>query len=319
VLSYVNFRGIRESMWVNLLCTAVEVGGLLLVIAVGMRYWGGVDYLQTPPADPAAADAGRQGLNLWLISSGAVLTFFSFIGFEDMLNVSEEVRRPEFNVPWGIVIALAIATVLYLAVAVTAVSVVDYRDLGNTELGAPLQQITAKAAPWLPGWVYGFITLFAVANTVLINYIMGSRLLFGMSRQGLLPPVLGRVHATRRTPHIAILVLMIIVIGLAMVRNISQLAAATSLLLLCVFCIINSALIVLKLRPGEARGQFEVPLVIPICGVLACFGLIAARLSSVMQDQNWIGVVIAVVIVLVAATLFFITQPKAIEDEPTLL
>src|SRR5690606_7384713 len=137
---------------------------LLFVIAVGLRWWGTVDYFETPNA----AGEGLAGLDLPLLASGAVLTFFAFVGFEDMLNVAEEVERPERSMPIGIVSALVIATVLYLATAVTAVSVVDYRDLGDTALGAPLQQITARASPWLPGWVFGFITLFAVANTVLI-------------------------------------------------------------------------------------------------------------------------------------------------------
>jgi amino acid transporter len=209
-----------------------------------------------------------------------------------------------------------VATVLYLAVAVTAVSVVDYRNLGNEKLGTPLRQVMSVAAPRLPAWIYDFITLFAVANTTLINYIMGSRLLFGMSRQGLLPPALGRVHPLRRTPHVAIYVLMIFVIGLSMIRSISQLAAATSLLLLCVFCLINAALVVLKLRPGEARGRFEVPLAVPIAGALSCAALIAARLSRITEDYNWIGVLIAAGLVALAAALFFITRPQTIDDEP---
>jgi amino acid transporter len=88
--------------------------------------------------------------------------------------------------------------------------------------------------------------------------------------------------------------------------------------LLCVFCIINSALIVLKLRPGEARGRFEVPLVVPILGVLACLALVCARLSSVMEGQNWIAVAIALAIILFAAMLYFITRPSIIDDEPKL-
>ena len=71
-----------------------------------------------------------------------------------------------------------------------------------------LAAITEKAAEWLPPWVFKVVTMFAVANTVLINYIMGSRLLYGMARQGLVPAALGRVHARRRTPHLAILTLL---------------------------------------------------------------------------------------------------------------
>src|SRR5690606_19174098 len=180
------------------------------------------DYFETP----GASGEGLAGLDLSLLASGAVLTFFAFVGFEDMLNVAEEVKRPERTMPIGIVAALGITTVLYLATAVTAVSVIDFRDLGDPALGAPLQQITARASPWLPSWVYGFITLFAVANTVLINYVMGSRLLYGMARQKLVPAALGKVHARTRTPYVAILTLLALIVALALVGNISQLAAA---------------------------------------------------------------------------------------------
>ena len=130
-MTLVNFWGLKESMWTNLVCTAVEVGGLLFIVAIGLRYWGTIDYFETPAAtfDPQGQIIDH-GLGVPLLLSGAVLTFFSFIGFEDMLNVAEEVKEPERTMPWGIVFALAVATVLYISVAVTAVSVVDYRELG---------------------------------------------------------------------------------------------------------------------------------------------------------------------------------------------
>ena len=308
VVSLINFIGIRESMWANWVCTFVEVAGLVFVVAVGMKWWGSVDYLETPGS---AGNAGIIGLDLSLIASGAVLTFFAFVGFEDMLNVAEEVKRPERTMPIGIVTAIAVTTVLYLAIAVTAVSVVDYRDLGDASLGAPLQQITDRAAPWLPGWVFGFITLFAVANTFLINYIMGSRLLYGMARQKLVPRVLGKVHPRTRTPHVAIVTLLALVVALAMIGNISQLAAATSLLLLFTFAVVNSALLVLKRRHDEAAGRFEVPAIVPALGVLVCAGLIGARVHRVLTEpsESALALVIAGALVVVIGLLYVVLRP----------
>ncbi len=308
VVSLINFIGIRESMWANWVCTLVEVAGLVFVVAVGLRWWGSVDYLETPGS---AGNGGFSGLDLSLLASGAVLTFFAFVGFEDMLNVAEEVKRPERTMPIGIVTAIGVTTVLYLAIAVTAVSVVDYRDLGDASLGAPLQQITDRAAPWLPGWVFGFITLFAVANTFLINYIMGSRLLYGMARQKLVPAVLGKVHPRTRTPHVAIATLLVLVVALAMIGNISQLAAATSLLLLFTFAIVNSALLVLKRRPDEPVGRFEVPAIVPALGVLVCAGLIAARVHRVLTEptESALALVIAGALVVVIAMLYVVLRP----------
>jgi amino acid transporter len=134
------FLGIRESVWLNFICAAVEVGGLIFVIIVGAKFWGSVDYFQTPPVS-AAGDSG--GLTLALVMSGAVLAFFAFIGFEDMLNVAEEVKDPERTMPWGMITAIVIVTILYISVAVTAVSVVPYAELADEKkYGVPFKQIT---------------------------------------------------------------------------------------------------------------------------------------------------------------------------------
>ena len=269
-LALINFRGISESMTANLVCTLIEVGGLLFVIVVGARFWGSVDYFETPSRTVTGS-----GLSAPLLLSGAVLTFYSFVGFEDMINVAEEVRNPERTMPLALVVAVSIATLLYLAVSVTAVSVVHYQELANPDLGAPLAQITKRAAPWLSPWVYAAITLFAVSNTALLNYVMGSRLAYGMARQGLLPRPLGRVHTSRLTPHVAIGVLFMAALALAYIGNIRTLARATSVLLLGVFAVMNLALVVLKLRPDEPRGRFEIPLPVPLAGIAVCCLLLA--------------------------------------------
>jgi amino acid transporter len=266
-------RGIRESMWVNVLCTCIEAGGLLLVVAVGISYWGSVDLLETPPPGEGASD-----VMMLLVLQGAVLTFFSFLGFEDTLNVAEECRDPQRTVPIGLIAAMAMAAVIYVAVAITAVSVLPWRELAAAP--GPLTAVMEKAAPWLPPIVYASITLFAVGNTALVNYVTASRLAYGMAHQGLLPSWLGRVHASRRTPHLAILALFVIVTPLALIGTIGQLAAATVLLLLLVFALLNGALVLLKNREGEPRGRFEIPLILPFLGSLVCAGLVIVRVIT---------------------------------------
>lgn len=313
-MTAVNFYGLKQSMWTNLVCTTVEVGGLLFIIAVGARYWGSVDYLATPQVVDAQGQLVDGGIGLEMLLSGAVLTFFSFIGFEDMLNVAEEVKEPERTMPWGIVLALSVATVLYIGVAVTAVSVVDYHELAKAP--APLSAICNEAAPWLPPRTFDYITMFAVANTVLINYIMGSRMLYGMARQGLLPAVLGRIHGQRNTPHVAIATLLVLVLILALSGGddaVRQLASSTALLLLFSFMVVNSALVVLMLRPGEPHGQFEVPIVVPILGILINATLIISRLAS--GEGGARAPLIAGAIVVVVSVLYFVLRPKNITDE----
>ncbi len=271
ILTGIVFRGIRESIWVNVLCTLVEAGGLVLVIVAGASYFGSVDYLETP------AVRGEDYAVL-MVMQAAILAFFAFIGFEDMINVAEETREPERTVPLGLILAMAGAALLYIAVAVTAVSVVPWAELA--EAPGPITAVIERAAPSIPPVVFTAITLFAVANTALVNYVTASRLIYGMACQGLLPSALGRVHAARRTPHIAVAVLFLVLAPLALLGTITELAAATVLLLLLVFMVVNGSLFILKGRDGEKTGRFEIPRPIPALGALVCFVLIVVRVTT---------------------------------------
>lgn len=317
LLTFINFWGMRESTWMNLLCTLIEAGGLIFVIAVGLRYWGSVSYL-----DPTSTRNPAGTLSIPFVLQGAVLTFYSFIGFEDMLNVAEEVKDVRRTFPRGMVIALAITTLIYMAVSITAISVVPHQELALANGGTlargqgPLVKVVSVAAPWLNVRVFAAIGLFAIANTALLNYIMGSRLAYGMARQGLLPHLLGRVHPTRRTPHLAILALMVLVLLLALAGDISDLASATSLLLLGVFVVINLALIVLKRRPNEPPGLFEVPLLVPLGGMLVCLAMIGTRVYAALLDPAARRApLIAAAIGTGAALLYLITRPKHLDQD----
>ena len=289
------FRGIRESMWMNILCTLIEASGLVLVIAVGMSWWGSADLLETPSAE---------GISASFLLQGAILTFFSFIGFEDTLNVAEECHDPQRTVPLGIISAMLVATVLYIAVAVTAVSVVPWRELAAAP--GPLAEVMKRAAPWMPGWFYVAITVFAVANTALLNYVTASRLTFGMARQGLLPKALGRIHPGTRTPHVAIAVLFVIVVALMLSGDITQLASATVLLLLAVFALVNISLVVLQRRPGEQRGGFEVPSFVPALGALVCLALLLNRVAT----GDWRAPALAGAVLVAIGALFAVVRPR---------
>ena len=292
------FRGIKESMWMNIVCTVVEAGGLFLVIAVGASYWGSADLFETPTAE---------GITAQLLLQGAILTFFSFIGFEDTLNVAEECRDPQRTVPLGIVSAMLVATALYIAVAVTAVSVVPWRELAAAP--GPLAEVMNRAAPWMPGWFYVAITMFAVANTALLNYVTASRLTYGMARQGLLPAVLGRLHERTRTPYMAVAVLFVVVMALMLSGDITQLASATVLLLLAVFTLVNIALFVLQRRPSEPRGGFEVPSFVPALGALVCLALLVNRVAT----GNWVAPALAGGVLVAIAALYAVVRPRDVQ------
>lgn len=273
LIGLVIVRGIRESVWLNMLCFIIEAGGLLIIIGTGFSYWGSVDYLEVPQQ----AENHLSGFDPVLIAvmSSTVLTFFAFIGFEDTLNIAEECRDPQRTLPRGLIAAMGMVTLIYLGVAVTAVSVVPWAQLAESR--NPLTDVIRLTAPGIPPTLFSVIALFAITNTILVNYVTASRLLYGMSQQGLLPKFLGRIHVGRRTPHIAAFVLFILFLPAAIFGTIAQLAAASVLLLLSVFTLMNISLVVLQKREGEEKGKFEIPAFIPVAGVVVCVALIAAR------------------------------------------
>jgi APA family basic amino acid/polyamine antiporter len=269
ILTGLILRGIREAMWVNVTCTLVEAAGLLLVIAVGIPYWGSVDLLETP---------GLPGSDLLivLVFQAAVLTFFAFIGFEDILNVAEECRDPQRTIPIALLTAMLVGASIYVAVAISAISVVPWQELAAAP--GPLTEVMRRAAPAIPVVVFGGITMFAVANTALVNYVTSSRMVYGMARQGLLPGALGKLASRTQTPYLATLALLVLLVPLAFFGSIAELASASVLMLLVVFAIVNGALVVLQCRVGEAKGKFEVPRFVPALGTAICIVLIVVRL-----------------------------------------
>lgn len=299
ILGGVVIRGIKESAWVNFVCTAVEATGLLIVVAVGVSFWGSADLTETP-AGPLALDYATVSLAM----QGAVLTFFSFIGFEDILNMGEEARNPHTTMPIGIVTAMIMAAVIYMAVAITAVSVVPWQELKDAK--GPLVEVVARAAPWFPQAAFVAITIFAVTNTALVNFVTSSRLTYGMATHGLLPAWLGAVHRTRHTPHVAVLVLLAIIAVLVVIGNVAQLASATVLLLLAAFTVVNLGLLVLKRRPGEPRGRFEVPAIVPILGAAICGLLLLVRAAT----GDWQAPALAGALILAIVVMYQVMHPK---------
>lgn len=294
ILAAIIFVGIRETLWVNNILAVIEISGLIFIIALGAKFIGSVNYFDVnTPANPDGL------MTMPLLLGGAVLTFYSFIGFEDILNVSEEVKDPSKTIPRGLLMAVGFSSLIYMLISLIAVSVIPAGELsGSTQ---PLVDVIAKAAPWFPTPVYSVISLLAVSNTALLNFVMGSRLLYGMSHQGLMPKFLGQVHARRATPHRAIAVLLVILLVLALSGDISALAKATSVLLLMCFSFVNLGLIILQ-RQDKHEGKFEVHPVIPAMGLLVCL----AMLTQVAGAELMIaGGIIALIVLL-----YFVVKPS---------
>lgn len=290
VIAAILWRGIRESIMANTILTLCEVGGLLIVIAVGIPYLGSVDYLDFTAVENAAGT-----LSAPILLSATVLVFYSFVGFEDIINVGEEVKDPHRTLPRGLIFALLIASVIYFLVAVVAVSVLPAGDLARSS--QPLVEVVAKAAPWFPTKIFSVISLLAVSNTALLNFLMGSRLLYGLARLRVLPKALDHVHPRRKTPTRAILLVYGIALALCVTGEVSTLARATSILLLLVFVTMNLSLIRLKIKGESERAAFDVPAFVPALGLVGCLVLLCFGKSA---DWLTAGVLLAVILGLYA-------------------
>jgi amino acid transporter len=266
VVAAINLRGIAESLKVNALFTVIEVAGLLLIVVVGVFAFG-----------DAGADAGRavdfkEGESVFFaIAGGATLAFYALIGFEDSVNVAEETRDPRRAFPRALFGGLAIAGVIYLIVTVTASIVVPTEQLAGSS--GPLLEVVREGAFDIPPKLFAAIALFALANGALINMIMASRLVYGMSNERIIPRVFGRVLSGRRTPWTAIAFTTALAMILISTGDLADLADTTVLLLLAVFVTVNVSVLVLRRDPVE-HDHFRTPSVIPVLGAAVSIFLI---------------------------------------------
>lgn len=269
-LALLNARGIRESTRANVVATIIEVGGLLLVIGLGA--W----IVLRGDGDPGAlTDLGtsREG-PVGAVLSGAVLAYYSFVGFETSVNVAEETRDPRRSYPRALFGALLTAGAVYALVGLAATVAVPTEVL--TESSGPLLEVV-RMAGGVPTELFSAIALVAVANGALLTGIMSSRLAYGMARDGLLPRFLTMVLPGRRTPWAAIATTAALSLLLALTGDVSTLASTLVLLLLVVFFLVNTSLLVLR-RDTVPQDHFRAPTLVPVLGALSCV-LLATRIE----------------------------------------
>lgn len=265
IVAIVNFRGVGESVKANVVLTCVELTGLLIIILIGLWAIGlGNGDVSRIGQFATSADRGA----FWSVIAATTLAFFAMVGFEDSVNMAEECKNPTRIFPKVLLAGLLITGVIYVLVSISAVTLVAPEQLGEGE--TPLLKVVQAGAPNFPLWIFGFITMFAVANSALINMLMASRLVYGMSREHVLPPVLGKVHASRRTPYIAIVFTTLLAFALiTFVGEVPALGGTTALLLLCVFTIVNIAVRVLR-RDTVEHSHFRSPTILPVLGAICC-------------------------------------------------
>jgi basic amino acid/polyamine antiporter, APA family len=269
VLGVVAAVGVEVSAAVAGLLTLIEVGGLLLVIGAAGGAWADL-----PERLPELVPGGSE---LPGVALGAFVAFYAFVGFEDMVNQAEEVRRPERTLPWALLGALLVSTALYLAVSLTCVLTLDPAELAGSD--RPLALVFERATGRSPT-VISAISLVAVSNGALVQIVMGSRVLYGLARKGWLPAALGRVHPRTRTPLAATAVIVGVVLALALTLDLSTLAQITSAVILAVFAAVNLALFRIARRDGPSPGPWTSPPWLPLLTAALILVFLGLRLAG---------------------------------------
>jgi basic amino acid/polyamine antiporter, APA family len=297
VIGAINLRGVGESLKMNVVLTCVELSGLLIVIFIGLAaITAGQGDVSRVVEFRTEADAGW----FWPVIAATTLAFFAMVGFEDSVNMAEECKEPTRLFPKVLLAGLGITGLIYVLVSISAITLVPPAQLAEGE--TPLLKVVQAGAPGFPVGMFAFITMFAVANTALINMLMASRLLYGMGREGVLPAAFGRVHAGRRTPYVAIAFTTLLAFALVtFVGAIPALGGTTALLLLCVFVVVNVAVLVLR-RDGVGHGHFRTPTVLPVLGALSC-----AFLAGPWTGRDPVQYKIAGVLMVVGIGLWVVT------------
>ncbi len=285
--------GIRQSAWVAGFCTALELLGLAIVIAVGLPRLGTMDYLETSTLGPKG-----------ILAAGALI-FFAYIGFEEIVQLSEETRNATKTIPRAVMLSIAVTTVLYVVVALCAISVLGWEKLGASK--SPLADVASFALGQKAFFVLSVIALFSTANTVLILLMSAARLMYGMAEDRALPQILAKIHETRQSPYIATCVVAVVaIVMIVSLRNIAVVAGVTNFALLTTFAIINFAVIMLRYREPDAPRPFRIPgslgkfPLAPFFGVLSSIGMLAF--------VGWTAIVLGAFLTLAGLMLYGLTR-----------
>ena len=270
IIGLVAAWGILESVVMASLVTIVELAGLFLVVAVNdsalfsvVERWPEL----LPPAE----------LGSWLgIYAGVLLAFYAFIGFEDMVDVAEEVKNVKRNLPLAILLTITVTTLTYLLLMTTAVLALPPEQLANSS--APLAELYMVGGSG-EGALISFIGLFAIINGALIQMIMTSRVLYGLGSRGLLPPFFARVNPRTQTPLNATVCAASVMLLLALLGGLASLASLTSVIILLLFVLVNASLWRIKRRDRLADDVYSFPRWVPALGAVASLGFVLIQIG----------------------------------------
>jgi len=261
LMALINFIGIKETSWFNTVSTIIEFIGLVIIILIGLRHFGSVNYLEMPK--------GFSG-----VLSSAALVFFAYMGFESIIKLREETKNPEKVIPRALLYSVLITSLIYVLVAVAAVSVIGWEGLSKSN--APLASVAAASFGNYAFLLLSIIALFSTSNTVLITMVATSRQMYGMAIEHSLPKVLTLINERTRTPWTAIIIITLLTIIFTFIGDIEIVANLTNLFLFLTFASVNLSLIILRYKCKDKKRNFTCPVNIGRFSVIALLGFLSS-------------------------------------------
>ncbi len=277
----VSIAGIRESGWITVISTLIEVGGLILIIYLGVTSEKFGKALSISP-------------HLGTVS-GSALIIFSFFGFENIVNLAEETKDPKKNLPRAILISVIFSTILYILVSLSALALLSPESLAKSN--APLMSV-ARAVSEKYATILGAVALFSTANTALISLIGASRILYSMGDSKALPEASAKLLPKAKTPWIASLVVLATAACLIPLGKLETVASVSSLTTMIAFFLVNIALIYLRFSQSSTERPFKIPMSI---GKIPVIPVIAAIISIILITQFELKVYLIVISLLAAS------------------
>jgi len=286
-LSFLNYYGIRESVWVNSIFTLVEVSGLLIIIGVGLSIGSVADtnYLEMP----GIAYSSHAAIISTILAS-TVLVFFAYYGFENISNISEETKNPTRTIPRALVFSILVTTIIYILVAISTVALVGWEEISRSN--APLALAASKALGNNGIIILTILALFATTNTVLMMLISGSRIIFGIAKyDDAIPSILAEVHSSRKTPWLAIIFTMAFTLATIILYTgkISDVASISVFSILVVFALVNLSVISLRFKQPSLRRPFMSPFRVKKFPVLPMIGLVITIVMMIQFNPHVIS------------------------------
>ena len=273
LMALINLIGIKQTSIFNAFSAFVEFMGLIIIIVIGFTKFGSVNYLEMP-------------LGLGGVFSSAALVFFAYLGFEGIIKLREETKNAERTIPKGMLYAILISSVVYVLVAISAVSIVGWEALSQST--APMALVASTILGGYAFTVLAIIALFSTANTVLLTMVAASRQIYGMAKEHSLPKILSHVNTKTRTPLVAILITTVIAILFTVIGDISIVANITNFFLFLTFLAVNLSLIILRYKLPDTHRPFKCPFNIGKFSITASLGIITSLGMLVFVVMNLI-------------------------------